>query len=160
MPPRSVEKWPSATRRRRVSLVITDIMMPGMSGLDLLTLIRKDYPDVVVVMVTAIDDRNTGIRALELGAYGYVIKPFERNEVLINVANALQRREVTRLSKQYDRHLSEHVEQNAEQIYQREQLILKVIAAVGSRHGETEAHLLRVGRSSSWWPKSGGRAGP
>jgi putative two-component system response regulator len=130
-------------------LVVTDIMMPGMSGLELLTLIRKKYPDVVVVMVTAVDDRKTGILALELGAYGYVIKPFEKNEVLINIANALQRRQVAKLSQQYDRHLAEHVEQNVTQTRQRERLLLKVIAAVGSRHGETEAHILRVGRYSS-----------
>jgi putative two-component system response regulator len=130
-------------------LVVTDIMMPGMSGLDLLTLIRKEYPDVVVVMVTAIDDRKTGILALELGACGYVIKPFEKNEILINVANALQRREVTKLSQQYDHHLTEHVEQHVVEVHQREQLLLRVIAAVGSRHGETEAHVLRVGRCSS-----------
>jgi putative two-component system response regulator len=130
-------------------LVITDIMMPGMSGLDLLSLIRKDYPEVAVIMVTAIDDRKTGILALELGAYGYVIKPFDRNEVLINVANALQRRQVTRLGQQYDRHLANHVDQHVAQIRQREQLLVRVIAAVGGRHGETEAHLLRVGRYSS-----------
>jgi cyclic di-GMP phosphodiesterase len=130
-------------------LVIADIMMPGMSGLDLLSLIRKDFPDVVVVMVTAIDDRETGILALELGAYGYVIKPFERNEILVNVANALQRRQVARLGRQYDLHLAERVDLHAIEINQRELLLLKLIAAAGSRHGETEAHLLRVGRVSS-----------
>jgi putative two-component system response regulator len=134
---------------REFHLVVTDIMMPGMSGLELLALIRKDYPDVVVVMVTAVDDRKTGILALELGAYGYVIKPFEKNEVLINIANALQRRQVTKLSQQYDRHLAEHVEQHVTQTRQREQLLLKVIASVGRRHGETEAHIQRIGRCSS-----------
>lgn len=130
-------------------LLIADIMMPGMSGLDLLATLRKTHPEVVVVMVTAIDDRKTGILALELGAYGYIIKPFEKNEVLINVAAALQRRQMAQISQQYDRHLAEHVEQHVAQIRQREQMLLKMISAAGSRHGETEAHILRVGRSSS-----------
>jgi len=73
-------------------LLIADIMMPGMSGIDLLNIVRSLYPELAVLMVTGVDDRDTGILALELGAYGYVIKPFERNEILINVANALDRR--------------------------------------------------------------------
>jgi len=73
-------------------LVLSDIMMPGMSGIDLLNIIRTLFPDVAVLMVTAINDRSTGVLAVELGAYGYVIKPFDRNEILIGVAGALERR--------------------------------------------------------------------
>ncbi|HMK36444.1 MAG TPA: HD domain-containing phosphohydrolase [Desulfomonilaceae bacterium] len=130
-------------------LVITDIMMPGMSGLDLLATIKKAHPDTAVIMVTAVDDRKTGVLALELGAFGYVIKPFEKNEVLINVSNALQRRQFTLLYRQYDRNLSEHVDRQSEHVRQGEQILLKMIAEAGRRHGETEAHLLRVGRCSS-----------
>lgn len=80
-------------------LVIADIIMPGISGIDLLTIIRPLYPDMAVIMVTAVDDRDTGILAIELGAYGYVIKPFERNEILINVANALERKRLESLAE-------------------------------------------------------------
>jgi len=81
-------------------LVLADIIMPGMSGIDLLNIIRPLYPHVAVLMVTGVDDRDTGVLTLELGAYGYVIKPFERNEILINVANALQRRRLAILAKE------------------------------------------------------------
>ncbi len=73
-------------------LLLCDIMMPGMSGMDLLNIIRRLCPDVGVLMVTAVDDRETGVLAVELGAYGYLIKPFTRNEISINVAHALERR--------------------------------------------------------------------
>ena len=53
-------------------LVLADIMMPGMSGIDLLTIIKSQYPDVAVIMVTGVDDRDTGVLAVELGAYGYI----------------------------------------------------------------------------------------
>ena len=76
-------------------LVMADIMMPGMSGIDLLNIVKTLYPDTAVLMVTSVNDRETGVLAIELGAYGYVIKPFERNEILINVANALERRRLT-----------------------------------------------------------------
>jgi DNA-binding response OmpR family regulator len=73
-------------------LLVTDIVMAGMSGVDLLNIVRPLYPQLAVLIVTSVDDRDTGVLALELGAYGYIIKPFERNEILINVANALERR--------------------------------------------------------------------
>ncbi len=81
-------------------LVLADIIMPGMSGIDLLNLIRTLYPDIGVIMVTGVDDRDTGILAVELGAYGYIIKPFERNEILINVANALERQRLAISAKE------------------------------------------------------------
>lgn len=73
-------------------VVISDIMMPGMSGIDLLNIITRSYPDTVVLMVTAVDDRETGVIAVEAGACGYIIKPFTRNEILISVVSALKHR--------------------------------------------------------------------
>lgn len=73
-------------------LIVTDIMMPGMSGLDLLHIVRSLFPDIAVLMVTAVDDLATGMNAVELGAYGYILKPFVTNELLVNVAAALERR--------------------------------------------------------------------
>jgi len=73
-------------------LVVADIMMAGMSGLDLLHIVKSLFPDVAVLMVTAVDDLNTGMNAVALGAYGYILKPFALNELLINVAAALERR--------------------------------------------------------------------
>lgn len=87
-------------RETDFDLVLSDIMMPGMSGIDLLNIIKPLYPDVAVVMITAVDDKSTGVLALELGAYGYVIKPFEKNEMLIHVAGALARRRERKLLQQ------------------------------------------------------------
>jgi DNA-binding response OmpR family regulator len=81
-------------------LVLADIMMPGMSGIDLLHIIKSIHQDVAVLIVTAVDDRETGVLAVELGAYGYIIKPFERNEILINVANAIERRKLALLARE------------------------------------------------------------
>ncbi|MGO9569914.1 MAG: response regulator [Desulfomonilaceae bacterium] len=73
-------------------LLLSDILMPGMSGIDLLQIMRPLFPDVPVIMATAVDDGSTGILAEELGACGYVIKPFNRNEILTCVAGVLERR--------------------------------------------------------------------
>jgi putative two-component system response regulator len=130
-------------------LVVSDIMMPGLSGLDLLKIIRKRFPKVAVLMVTAVDDRKTGILTLELGAYGYIIKPFERNEILINVASALERREMALLSQQYELNLSEHAHRHDLEIRRRDEIVLRMISAQGRRHGETGGHIRRVGRYAS-----------
>jgi putative two-component system response regulator len=134
---------------REFDLVISDIMMPGLSGIDLLKVIKKRFPKVAVLMVTAVDDRKTGILTLELGAYAYIIKPFERNEILINVASALERREMALLSRQYEHNLSEHARRHDSEIRHRDEIVLRMISASGRRHGETGGHLQRVGRYAS-----------
>jgi diguanylate cyclase (GGDEF)-like protein len=75
-----------------VALMLCDVSMPGESGLDLVRRVLRERPDVAAVMVTALDDSALASAALELGAYGYVIKPFRTSELLISVANALRRR--------------------------------------------------------------------
>ncbi len=131
-------------------LLISDIMMPGMSGIDLLTITRPLYPDLAVLMVTAVDDRKTAILTLELGAYGYIIKPFDKNEILISVASALERRDISRLSHEYESNLAEHVRQRIGEVRkQEEEFVLRLSAAIGRRTDETPAHIKRVGLYSS-----------
>lgn len=79
-------------RERPFALILCDVNMPGESGLDLVTHVLASYQDTAAVMVTGLDNPQLATTALELGAYGYIIKPFESNEVLINVVNALRRR--------------------------------------------------------------------
>ena len=69
-------------------LVVSDVNMPGESGLDFAQEVLADYPDTAVVMVTGADDRRDAETALANGAYGYMLKPFKPNELAINVANA------------------------------------------------------------------------
>jgi putative two-component system response regulator len=75
-----------------VALVLSDVNMPGESGIDFTREVLARYPDMAVVMVTGMDDRSYADAAIELGAYGYVLKPFKPNELIINVGNALRRR--------------------------------------------------------------------
>jgi putative two-component system response regulator len=75
-------------------LILSDLNMPGESGLHLIQHVLAKYPDTAIIMVTVTDDPDVAKTALETGVYGYVIKPFEPNEVLINVENALRRRQL------------------------------------------------------------------
>jgi len=128
------------------ALLVTDIMMPGVSGIDLLTIVKQKFPDVAVLMATAVDDRQTAIQALQIGAYGYIVKPFERNEVVINVVNALERRRLVLASQEYEQRLEGRVREQTEDIRQsREEILLRLIAAQELRHDETGAHVRRIG---------------
>jgi len=73
-------------------LVLTNMDMPGGSGLELLMHVAAEHKDVATVVVTRADDRDVARAALDAGAYGYVLKPFNENQMLINVASALRRR--------------------------------------------------------------------
>lgn len=72
-------------------VVLTDLMMPGETGIGLLRTLRRDNPEVPIVMVSNVRDPDVANVALELGAYGYVTKPFEANQVAIAVDNAVLR---------------------------------------------------------------------
>ena len=127
-------------------LLVSDIHMPGMSGMELLATVRQRHPDLAVLMVTGVDDRKVGIQALRLGAYGYLIKPFDVNELAINAANALQRRQLTLLSQATQDRLEGEVRRRTAQIRGREEEIaLRLVAAAEFRDADTGAHVRRIG---------------
>lgn len=155
------EAW-KAIREDSYDLVVSDIFMAGMSGLELLALIRARFPHLGVVMMTAIDDRKTAIRALELGAYGYVIKPFEPNEIIISVAGALERRRLALASEDYQKKLEREVRERTRELRGREEEIaVRLVGALERRDFETGAHIRRIGLFSAalaeklgWQPAS------
>lgn len=69
----------------RFDLVVTDLKMPGMDGLELLQVIRSRYPETEVVLMTAYASAQTAVKAMKEGAYDYLTKPFEMDELLIMV---------------------------------------------------------------------------
>jgi DNA-binding response OmpR family regulator len=73
-------------------LVISDIKMPGESGLDLVRFALSEYPDLAAIILTGINDFNLVKSAIDTGIYDYITKPIDQNRVIISVANALHRR--------------------------------------------------------------------
>ena len=82
----------AALMRAPFDLALCDLNMPGESGLELVEHVAAKHPGTATIMVTGADDSAIAEKALALGTYGYVIKPFYNNELLINIANALRRR--------------------------------------------------------------------
>ena len=100
--------------REGFELILCDIRMPGESGLDLIREVRGVYPDTGVIMVTALDDPREAQTALELGIFGYLIKPFGSNQLLISVANALRLRKLELREKSHRQELEQAVRERTE----------------------------------------------
>lgn len=78
---------------RDFDLLLCDVHMPpGRSGLDVISTAREKYPDLAAIMVTAEDDPSLAEMAIRMGAFGYVLKPFQASQLMIAVSNAMHRR--------------------------------------------------------------------
>jgi len=77
-------------RQHRPQVVITDLKMPKMDGIELLSRIKADQPDVPVILMTAFATISTAVQAMRTGAYDYVQKPFESDEIMVIVERAIQ----------------------------------------------------------------------
>ena len=83
----------TAARDPSIDVCILDIKMPNLSGMDLLKAIKKERPEVEVIMMTAFATVETAVRAVKAGAYDYLTKPFENiDEVSLTVAKAAERK--------------------------------------------------------------------
>jgi putative two-component system response regulator len=132
------------------SVVICDVNMPGESGTDLTRWIRDHHPDVAVLMATGIDDPELARSVLELGAYGYLVKPFKRHEVQINVANALVRRQLELENRDHRALLEQRVEERTQELRRsREETIRRLSLAIEFRSRETGEHVERIGNGAA-----------
>ena len=73
-------------------IVITDLKMPGIDGMEVLKTFRKDYPDVIIIMITGFSTVETAVEAMKLGAFDYIPKPFTPDEVSIVVKKAIEKK--------------------------------------------------------------------
>lgn len=83
-------------KKKRPDLVLLDMRLPGMSGLDILKELRKVYPQIYVIMMTAYTDVSDAVEAMKLGAYDYIAKPFRNDELLIMIKKTLQTESMAR----------------------------------------------------------------
>jgi len=144
---------------KEFALVLCDVNMPGESGIEFIKYVLSEYPLTAVVMVTGLDNPELAAVALEMGAYGYILKPFESNEIVINVANALRRRrleienrahrerlELTVLERTSAlRHAVESLERAERELrLSREETIQRLAIAAEYRDGATAQHIQRM----------------
>jgi putative two-component system response regulator len=133
-------------KEHEVDLVTLDIRMPGGSELDLLDQIKQTFPDTAVLMLTGEGDSSKAIRTLTHGAFGYLIKPVEREEILVQVQNGLERRRLVIENREYMLHLEQRVHEQTRAIRSaHEETIYRLVKASLYRDHETGAHIRRTG---------------
>ncbi len=86
----SAESAVGAIEKEPPDLILLDIGLPGMSGIDALEVIKEAHSDIVVIMITAYEDVQTVVAAMKLGAYDYVVKPVQIAALKITLRNALE----------------------------------------------------------------------
>src|SRR5258708_34593991 len=85
--------------------------MPGMSGMDLLTQVRRSYPHVAFLVTTGVDDVDVGVEAMRCGADDYLVKPLRENAVLASLESALRKRQFEQQAENYRHRLEEIFEE-------------------------------------------------
>jgi len=132
--------------REPIDLLLSDIQMPGTTGLELVHSLAHRIPDIAVVMVSGMDNMEMAMECLHFGAYGYVLKPFKTNSILIAVANALRRRMLELEHRDREDILARKVREQTEEIRgSREEISYRLLSASEHRDNETGAHVRRIG---------------
>lgn len=139
-------------RKDSYDLVLSDIVMPEMDGLKLLAELRMADPDVPAIMVTAMHDISIALEAIRAGAYDYILKPFEKDQLYLSVRRALEHRRLVLENRTYQSDLEQLVAERTRQLsialQDLEQSYDYTLEALGgaldAKDAETEGHCQRV----------------
>ena len=148
----SAEEALAQLRDHVFDLVISDITMSGMSGLEMIPHVKTVSPDTVIVMISGMQTIESAINALRLGAFDYLMKPFDLRQAEAAVSRALEYHELVVAKKLYETRLEELVEQRTAELDQAldslEQAyrttLQALTAALETRDAETHGHSERV----------------
>ena len=131
--------------KNEVPVVFSDIRMPEMDGVTLLGKIRERWPEIAVVVVTAVTEVEVAVACLQMGALDYITKPFQLKEVQARLEQALDKRRLIRENRMYQEHLQDLVAIQARRI---EELFLEgvqaLVEALEARDAYTRGHSTRV----------------
>jgi putative nucleotidyltransferase with HDIG domain len=140
------------TSGEEFELMLSDLMMAELDGIGLLERTKEKYPDMPVVMVTAVHDISVALAAIRNGAYDYLLKPFEREQLLNTVSRALENRRLKVENRTYQTNLeslvaarTDQLQVALEELKRSYDITLEVLGeALDYKDRETEGHSKRV----------------
>jgi putative nucleotidyltransferase with HDIG domain len=146
----------AALESERFDAVISDLRMPGISGMQLLSQVRVRYPHIAFLVTTGVDDVDVGVEAMHCGADDYLVKPLHAGAVIASLERGLHERQLEQQVANYRQHLEEMVAERTGQLRTALQQIergyedtLQALgAAIDLRDHPTAGHSLRVCRYS------------
>jgi putative two-component system response regulator len=122
-----------------LDLVLTDVKMPNMTGLDLLDIINKKDPDIPVILMTGHAELEMAVDAIHKGAFGFLLKPYKSEQLRQMIEKAIQRRMQVKSEKSYRRTLEDAVKNAGKEI------IRRFMAATECRDDATGKHIKLIG---------------
>lgn len=134
-------------RERSFDIVLLDLLMPEMNGFEVLEKFKDiGYdPPVPVLVLTAVRDRETRLKALKCGARDFITKPFDHQEVLARINNLLEVRLVQKQLKRHNEILDQEVRERTQEINEtRLEIIRRLGVAAEYRDNETGLHIIRM----------------
>jgi putative nucleotidyltransferase with HDIG domain len=142
----------SKMKEQSFSLVISDMMMPGMSGMELLKLVNEYHPETAFIMLTGLMDVNTAVDSLRTGASDFITKPFNLSAIRRSVRNALEQRRLLIENRYHreelERKVRERTSELNEALHDVEEsyniTLEALVTALDAREHETLAHSQRV----------------
>jgi putative two-component system response regulator len=141
----SADEALAAMKKNPADLVILDIMMPGTSGSELLPHIKKSFPDTAVVMATAVVEPDTIVNCMKNGAYDYITKPFDVDELIANINTVLEKRRLELSLREKRQVLEGKVEEQAKEL---QKLFIdaveSLVSALEAKDKYTAGHSRRV----------------
>jgi putative nucleotidyltransferase with HDIG domain len=164
----SAEEALAQLRDRDYELVISDITMSGMTGLEMIPQVKLISPDTVIVMISGMQTIESAINALRLGAFDYLMKPFDLRQAEAAIARAYEHHELIVGKRRYENHLEELVEQRTVELDQAldslenayRTTLQALTAALETRDAETHGHSERVVTFSLRLGREYGLTGP
>ncbi len=147
-----MEALAALTSGDEFELMLSDLMMADLDGIGLLARTKEKYPDMPVVMVTAVHDISVALAAIRNGAYDYLLKPFEREQLLNTVSRALENRRLKVENRNYQTNLESLVRARTDQLQaalrdleRSYDMTLQALGdALDMKDRETEGHSKRV----------------
>lgn len=140
-----VQALAQLARHEETALVLTDVRMELMDGIELLRRVRSRWPDIGVMMITGMDNTKIAVHCLSLGALDYLIKPFQHEEVRARVLAALDKRRLLVEHRIYQETLRDKAQVHARQLERFFQVSLPSMAeALESKYPYMRGHSARV----------------